>query len=47
MPLRIFFRRRRMNSKTARQQIIAFAGDGRLRDGTAASAEFREYVELI
>ena len=29
------------------QQIIAFAGDGRLRDGTAASAEFREYVELI
>ena len=37
-----------MNSKTgACSKFIAFAGDGRLRDGSAASAEFREYVSLF
>ena len=29
------------------QQIVAFAGDGRLRDGSAAAAEFREYLDVI
>jgi hypothetical protein len=29
------------------QQIISFAGDGRLRDESGASAELREFLELI
>ena len=29
------------------QQIIAFAGDGRLADGSAASAELRAYLQMI
>lgn len=29
------------------QQIISFAGDGKLRDGSIASLEFRELLELI
>ena len=29
------------------QQILAFAGDGRLKDGNATSAEFREYLAHI
>jgi hypothetical protein len=29
------------------QQVIAFAGDGKLRDGSTASAEFREYLRHI
>lgn len=29
------------------QQIIAFAGDGKLRDGSSASNEFREYLRHI
>ncbi|HLX09081.1 MAG TPA: hypothetical protein VKY89_14605 [Thermoanaerobaculia bacterium] len=29
------------------QQIISFAGDGKLRDESGASAELREYLELI
>src|SRR6266516_1422376 len=29
------------------QQIIAWSGDGFLRDGTAASNEFRGYIDLI
>ncbi len=29
------------------QQVIAFAGDGKLRDGSTAPAEFREYLRHI
>jgi len=29
------------------QQIIGWAGDGRLRDGGTASIEFRDYIRLI
>jgi len=29
------------------QQVIAFSGDGKLRDGSAASTEFREYLRHI
>ena len=29
------------------EQIIAWAGDGNLRDGSSASNEFREYLDLI
>jgi hypothetical protein len=29
------------------QQIIAFAGDGKLRDGNAASTELRQYLSIV
>jgi hypothetical protein len=29
------------------QQIIAFAGDGQLRDGSEASKEFREFLDVV
>lgn len=29
------------------QQIISFAGDGKLRDDAKASAEFRDFLERI
>lgn len=29
------------------QQIIAFAGDGHLRDGSATSVDFRKFLSLI
>ncbi|MBL9182951.1 MAG: hypothetical protein JNN17_12490 [Verrucomicrobiaceae bacterium] len=29
------------------QQIIAFAGDGKLRDGSIASFEFRSFLALV
>ncbi len=29
------------------QQIIAFAGDGKLQDGSAAAAELRSYLSLV
>src|SRR4051812_25921728 len=29
------------------QQIIAWAGDGQLRDASATATEFREYIELL
>ena len=29
------------------QQIIAWAGDGQLRDASATATEFREYIELV
>jgi hypothetical protein len=29
------------------QQIIAWAGDGQLRDASATAIEFREYIELL
>ena len=29
------------------QQIIAWAGDGHLRDASATATEFREYIELV
>ena len=29
------------------QQIIAFAGDGKLRDGSAASNELRQFLSVV
>ena len=29
------------------QQIIAFAGDGKLRDGSQASSEFRDFLAVL
>jgi hypothetical protein len=48
MALKDIWTRSRQELETRNiQQIISWAGDGHLRDGSAAATDFREYLELI